>query len=141
MTRDEIVALLKRRSDAYIARDINALSDAYADNAVVVSPFGGVQEGWTEIERVFRLWQDAFDDPQYILEDVVIDGNRAVQVATLKGTHSGDFFGLAPTGRRLEVKMAVLFKVEDGVIKEERRIYDFTGMLVQVGVLKAKPSA
>jgi steroid delta-isomerase-like uncharacterized protein len=141
MTRDEIVALLKRRSDAWIARDIKAVSDTYADNAVVVSPFGGVQEGRAEIERVFRLWLDAFADPQYNVEETVIDGNRAVQIATLKGTHGGDFFGLAPTGRRLEFQMAMLFTVEDGVIKEERRIYDFTGVLVQVGVLKAKPSA
>jgi len=31
--------------------------------------------------------------------------------------------------------------VADGFVVEERRIYDFTGVLVQVGVLKAKPTA
>jgi hypothetical protein len=28
----------------------------------------------------------------------------------------------------------------DGAVVHERRIYDFTGMLVQIGVLKAKPA-
>jgi hypothetical protein len=31
--------------------------------------------------------------------------------------------------------------ITDGLVSEERRIFDFTGVLVQVGVLKAKPSA
>jgi hypothetical protein len=31
-------------------------------------------------------------------------------------------------------------QVADGLIVHERRIYDFTGMLVQIGVLKAKPA-
>ena len=29
--------------------------------------------------------------------------------------------------------------VADGQIVQERRVYDFTGMLVQIGVLKARP--
>jgi predicted ester cyclase len=57
------------------------------------------------------------------------------------GTHAGDFFGLPPTGRRVEVQMADVMTVADGLVLEERRIYDFTGMLIQVGVLKAKPTA
>jgi hypothetical protein len=30
--------------------------------------------------------------------------------------------------------------VADGLIASERRIYDFTGLLVQLGVLRAKPA-
>ena len=58
----------------------------------------------------------------------------------MSGTHSGDFLGLPPTGRQMEFLMAALMGVENGFVVEERRIYDFTGLLVQVGVLKAKPS-
>ena len=57
----------------------------------------------------------------------------------MAGTHAGDFFGLAPTGRHVEVELALLMTLVDGLVAEERRVYDFTGLLVQVGVLKAKP--
>jgi hypothetical protein len=30
--------------------------------------------------------------------------------------------------------------MRDGLIARERRIYDFTGMLLQVGAIKAKPA-
>jgi predicted ester cyclase len=103
------------------------------------SPTGGVLEGRAEIERVYRLWISAFPDAVMDHDDVLIDGNRAVLIARLRGTHSGDFFGLAPTGRHMEVQVALLLTVADGLVVAERRIYDFTGVLVQVGVLKAKP--
>ena len=73
-------------------------------------------------------------------DDVLIDGDRAVVIARLRGTHSGDFFGLAPTGRHMELQAALVLTIADGLVIDERRIYDFTGVLVQVGVLKAKPS-
>jgi hypothetical protein len=31
------------------------------------------------------------------------------------------------------------YRLENGRIVHERRIYDFTGLLLQIGVLKAKP--
>lgn len=141
MTRNQIVELMQRRNDAWAARDIKGLVATYAENAVVVSPFGGVQEGRAEIERTYRLWFGAFADIFFIPEDPVIDGQRLVQIAMMKGTHTGEFFGLAPTGRHLEVQMVFIMNVADGLVQEERRIYDFTGVLVQVGVLKAKPTA
>jgi predicted ester cyclase len=139
MTREQIVEVLRRRHEAWIARDLTALLATYAENAVVVSPFGGVLEGHDDIERTYRLWLSAFADVEYLREDPVVDGNRAVEIARMRGTHTGDFFGLAPTGRRVEVQMAGILTLENGLIREERRIYDFTGVLIQVGVLKAKP--
>ena len=35
--------------------------------------------------------------------------------------------------------MAYMFTLRDGLIVHERRVYDFTGMLIQIGLLKAKP--
>jgi len=35
--------------------------------------------------------------------------------------------------------MAVFLQLQDGRIIHERRMYDFTGLLVQIGVLRAKP--
>lgn len=33
-----------------------------------------------------------------------------------------------------------LYTLSDRLIQEEQRIYDFTGLLIQVGVLKSKPA-
>ena len=139
MTRDEIQALLARREAAWRARDAAALASLHDPNGVVISPTGGVLEGRAEIERVYRLLFSAFPDLATHADASLIDGDRAVQVLRFSGTHAGDFFGLAATGRHMEVTTAFVLTLANGQILEERRIYDFTGVLVQVGVLKAKP--
>ena len=141
MTRDEIVALMDRRTAAWAAHDAAGLAATHAVNGVVVSPTGGVLEGREEIERVYRLWLTAFPDITVQSSDLLIDGDRVAQVMRISGTHLGDFFGMPPTNRRVELEAALLVTVRDGLIVEERRVYDFTGLLVQVGVLKAKPTA
>jgi hypothetical protein len=47
--------------------------------------------------------------------------------------------GVPPTGKPFRVPMVLVNTLKNGQIVHERRIYDFTGLLVQIGVLKAKP--
>lgn len=140
MTRDEIIALMNRRAAAWAARDPKALAATHAEDGVVISPTGGVLEGREEIERVYKLMITAFPDIIMEPQELIIDGTRIVQIARLKGTHFGDFFSLPASGRHVEVEIALLMYADNGLVTEERRIYDFTGLLVQTGVLKAKPS-
>ena len=139
MSREDINALFARRAAAWAARDAHALASLHSANGAVASPTGGVLEGREEIERISRLWFSAFPDLVFDVEDLVIDGNRVVEIAHVSGTHSGEFFGVAPSGRRVAFVMACVMTVENGEIAHERRVLDFTGVLVQVGVLKAKP--
>ena len=57
----------------------------------------------------------------------------------IHGTNSGGILGLPPTDRPFSVQMVMLCELKDGFITRERRVYDFTGLLLQVGALKAKP--
>ena len=116
-----------------------ALAATHAVRGVVVSPTGGVLEGREEIERVYRVWLSAFPDLVVKSEELIIDGDRVVEIAHLSGTHAGEFFGAAPSGRRVGFAAAIVVTIENGEITHERRILDFTGVLLQVGVLKAKP--
>ena len=64
--------------------------------AASVSPTGGVLEGRAEIERIYRIWLTAF--PGYRLRtriDLLIDGDRAVQIAR---RHGHAYRGLFRTG-------------------------------------------
>ncbi len=140
MTREEIMAFFTRHEAGWRAHDAAALAADHARDAVVISPTGGVLEGRDHIERIYRVWFTAFPDLARTAPDVLIDGDRAVVVTTVTGTHDGDFFGLPASGRRVEALCAFVYTLRDGAIVHERRILDFTGVLIQVGVLKAKPA-
>ncbi|MBA2301044.1 MAG: hypothetical protein H0W08_00255 [Acidobacteria bacterium] len=48
--------------------------------------------------------------------------------------------GIPGSGKRIEFDCVLILDLYDGLIKRERRIYDFTGMLIQLGVLRGKPA-
>jgi steroid delta-isomerase-like uncharacterized protein len=139
MTREEVTAFFKRREEAYEDLDAAALASDYADDAVIESPTAGVHSG-RDAEKAFRVVFGAFLDLTISVDALVIDGNKASTILSIEGTHIGEFLGLEPTGKRFKVPAAFSYELENGKIVRERRIYDFTGMLVQIGLLKAKPA-
>jgi len=72
-------------------------------------------------------------------ESLLVDGDLVAQVLAIEGTHIGEFLGLSPSGKSFRHRAVFLYELRDRHITCERRIYDFTGLLVQIGVLKAKP--
>jgi steroid delta-isomerase-like uncharacterized protein len=140
MTRDQIVDLFDRRMNAFNDHDVESFADMYAEDAVVESPLGGTHQGRAAIAAVIGAFLSALNDATYSQDALIVDGDHVVQVVTMSGTDNGGFMGMAPSGRPAQLPMVVVCKVADGLITHERRIYDFTGMLVQIGVLKAKPA-
>lgn len=138
-SRDEIVALFKQRQQAFDALDASALSEQYTDDCTVESPVAGVIQGRANVEKVYRAWFDAFLDMDLQTEQLLIDGQQVVEVLRIEGTNVGEFMRLPATGKRFHFTGVCLFDLRGLQIERERRIYDFTGLLVQVGVLKARP--
>ena len=139
MTREEIVALFKRRQEAYEDLDAKALAADYTEDSVIESPSAGVHKG-RDAEKSLRAFFDAFLDLTMSWDELVIDGDLVVTVVSSEGTHMRELLGFAPTGKRFQMSVAVVHRLKDRKIIHERRIYDFTGLLVQIGVLKAKPA-
>ena len=139
MTRDETVAFLERRQDALRRLDPVALASLHAVDGVLESPFaGGTALGREAIEQVYRAFFAAFS-PSFRQEAVLVDGDRVVLLIHIDGTDHGGLMGQQPTERSFSLSLVSLFELSDGLIARERRIYDFTGLLIQVGAIKAKP--
>ena len=127
--------------DAYRRRDIDALAFDYAEDCVLESPLAGGQvRGRAAIDGVNRGFLVSFPDFAIDNQEIIVEGSRVVQIVTLSGTNRGGFMGLSPTGKHFQFPLVLIFTFENGLIVHERRIYDFTGLLTQVGVLKAKPA-
>jgi len=140
MTRPEISELITKVLDAWQRRDPAALADFHAEDGEVESPFaGGLAHGREAIARVYQAFFHSFPDLTMQTDEPLIDGNRVVLIARLSGTDHGGFMGMHPTGRSVDFPCVLLFDLKDGFIARERRIYDFTGLAVQVGAIKAKP--
>ena len=141
MTREHIRVLLDRRLDAINRHDAAAAAELHVAAGVLESPTaGGAVQGREAIAHVYQAWFHAFPDLVVARDELLIDGDRIAEVATLSGTATGGFMGLPPTERPFHVPVLTLLTIRDEQIVHERRVYDFTGLLVQIGVLKAKPA-
>ena len=140
MTREQIAALFARRDADFARRDAAALAVDYADDATIHSPTSGVHVGPVAAQHGFDVIFSAFGDITRRTERIVIDRDRVAEVLFLQGTNLGGLLHLPPSGKHFEVPAVFTYELRDGKIARERRIYDFTGVLVQVGALKARPA-
>ncbi len=140
LTREELTALFDRRQEAFDNMDADALSRDYAEDCIVDSPAHGTLRGAAAVDRGRRAFFEAFPDLKLRIDQMVVDGNTVVQVGTLEGTDIGGFMGLEPSGKSFKAPAVYIYEFRDRKIVHESRIYDFTGVLVQIGLLKAKPA-
>jgi len=141
MTNEEATAFFTRFLEVWKRESVSAISEFYTETARIESPIFHTVTGRADIEKSFSDLFRAFDDWSFRVHDVVVDSGpdeRAALFYTAGGTHRGDLFGMPGTGRHIEVQQAWLVRFENGRIASERRLYDFTGLLLQMGVLKAK---
>ena len=139
MTREQIAGMFDRRRAAFDRQDAAALAADYTADCTVESPSGGTHHGPAAAEHVLAHVFEALD-VTLRRESVIIDGCSVAEVVSIEGKDVGNFLGLPPTGKSFQVPGVFLYELKDGRIAHERRIYDFTAMLIQTGLLKAKPA-
>ena len=61
---------------------------------------------------------EGFPDLTIAVEEVMAEGDKVTARVTMHGTHQGEFQGIAPTGRRVEVRALDMFRIENGKIVE-----------------------
>ena len=69
-------------------------------------------------KEIFSEAREGFPDLTIAVEDVMAEGDKVTARVTMRGTHSGEFQGIAPTGRRVEVRAIDMFRIEGGKIVE-----------------------
>ena len=73
------------------------------------------------IETFRRFAADAhaaFPDMRITVEDMIAEGDRVAARVSMRGTHRGEFLGMAPTGKRVQVRAIDMFRIADGKIVE-----------------------
>jgi predicted ester cyclase len=83
-----------------------------------------------------RLWT-AFPDARFEIEHLSQDADTAVCVGTMTGTHEGELFGVAGSGKPIAWRQCHLITVADGRATAHRAIRDDLGLMRQMGAIPA----
>ncbi len=95
----------------------------------------GTKTGLKEFQDNWqRPFQAAFSDKVCIDEARLFMGEWAAAFGRQEAVHSGPFMGVAPTGKRVEIRYMDFWKVVDGKITDNWVMVDFPHVLAQLGV-------
>ena len=140
MTHDEAVEFFRQRQVKWDRRDPAELTADHAPDGLVRSPMFADVRGREAIEASYNKLFAVFPDWTIVFDEPIVDGDRAAHPFTVRATHVGVFMGFPGTGRRFQFSGALLYTMRERLIAEERRVYDFSGLLIQLGVLRSKPA-
>jgi steroid delta-isomerase-like uncharacterized protein len=81
------------------------------------------------------MFESAFPDFCYEVEDVISEGDKVAVRDVFRGTHEGDFMGIPATGNSVTMEAIHIFRFEDGRISEHWVARDDLGMMRQLDVV------
>jgi steroid delta-isomerase-like uncharacterized protein len=76
-----------------------------------------------------------FSNITFTIKDVFGMGNKLVKHWNFKGTHTGIFFGIPATGKKVNLDGVTLVRMENGKIAEERDFFDNLEFMQQLGLI------
>ena len=110
-----IKRLWVRHSIAEDARDIDGLIATLAEDCVYeIVPTGQRWEGHVGARAFYEELFAAFPDNAFALSEIVIGPQGAFEVATLTGTNTGPWAGVAPSGLAVSLEVLILFPWDPG---------------------------
>jgi steroid delta-isomerase-like uncharacterized protein len=111
--------------------DLSALDDICAPDFVHHGP--GIPPDLDGFKQMVPIFRSAFSDVEVDIEDLIAEGDRVVDRITVRGTHSGDFMGIPPSGKQWEMQEIHIARIVDGKIAERWTMVDMFGLLQQIG--------
>jgi steroid delta-isomerase-like uncharacterized protein len=93
------------------------------------------ERGIEELKHYVSIYRNAFPDIEDTVEDILAEGDKVVVRWRSRGTHQGQFMGVAPTGRHVAFTGMRPFRIAGGVIAESWVNIDERGLQEQLGAV------
>jgi steroid delta-isomerase-like uncharacterized protein len=108
------------------------------DDYVALGEFRGLPA----IRNMFTEMLTAFPDFEITIDRIVADDSAAVVQWNAHGTFSGgQFQGIEPTGKRVDLRGVDVMEIADGLIQHNTVYYDGASFARQVGMLPRQGSS
>jgi len=116
-------------------RMLNKFNDSNFTSNVVMHASPTDVVGIDSARAYYANYLTGFSDITFTIKDVFGTGNKLVKHWNFKGTHTGAFFGIPATGKKVDIDGVTLVRMENGKIAEERDFFDDLEFMQQVGLI------
>jgi predicted ester cyclase len=95
----------------------------------------GVPRSADSVKREATTWLTGFPDLEFVSEQMIAADDRVVSHCTMRGTHSGPWIGISPTGRKVNVPIITIHRIAAGKIAEDWVLVGSLMLFQQLGVV------
>ncbi len=134
MSKETNIEAQKRFGDAVNTGNLQEFYALVADSSIDHDPAPDQEPGPNGYIVFFTMMRTAFPDFKLTVEQLVADEENVAFAYTATGTHKGDFMGIAPTGKSINIRGMQISKFEGGKMIERWGSTDELGLLKQIGV-------
>lgn len=121
--------------DVWEGGRLDTLDDFFAPDFLNHNPVPGLPANRDGERRLVEMFREAFSSFTTNVETAVPEGERLAARWTAKGTHTGTFAGVPPTGIEITMIGIEFLRFVDGKIAEVWINFDMAGLLQQLGVI------
>jgi steroid delta-isomerase-like uncharacterized protein len=107
----EMDSFVRRLVDAYNSKALDEFDSLLADDVVLVRDEEKAH-GREEFKAVLGRLQRAFPDIQYRIDDTIVAGDKIVLRWEARGTHRGEYLGVAATGRPASYSGVTIYELK-----------------------------
>ena len=87
------------------------------------------------VKQFYEMLWGAFPDVEATIEEVIGEGETVAFRVTVRGTHRGEFMGVAPSGNQFTIGVQNIYRFRDGKVVERWTNPDMLGLMVQIGAI------
>jgi steroid delta-isomerase-like uncharacterized protein len=98
-------------------------------------PADAVPRGPQAMKEHVTGWVASFPDLHFSIEQILSDGDRVVMHLLMEGTHQGAWMGIPASGKKMQIRMFTIHRVEQGKIVEDWVLVESLGFFQQLGVV------
>jgi steroid delta-isomerase-like uncharacterized protein len=129
-------ALIRRWcSEGFNKNNMAIADEVYGANVIYHEPSAGEVIGLEPLKQFVVSWRAAFPDSLLTIEEQVAENDHVATRWTFAGTHTGNFRGLAPTGKRVKMGAMYFYRFANGTVVEIHAMVNSLSLLQQVGAV------
>jgi steroid delta-isomerase-like uncharacterized protein len=135
MLADMKVLVRRLFEEVWNQGNLAAIDELFAPSYIRYDPAAPEAKGLAGFKQLVVMLRTAFPDLHFTLEEVIAEDDKVMTRALLRGTHRGEYLGIAPTGKPVAVMGMVVLRVTQGKFQEGWLMMDNLGLLQQLGMV------
>ena len=135
MSTDTNLATFQRAIASWNGGNLEAYLDNYDSNVILHGFDPRLPPGKAGATAFYSGLWGAFPNPQLIVDDVIQEGDKLACRFRMQITHQGEFMGIPPTGKNIEVTGMTVIRFGGGKFVERWSLVDMLSWLQQLGAL------